>query len=653
MYVLSAIVATSSFFEISNINSKSETSKKQKIVNENFYLKNKSYSAKSINDNVSKNKTNQLNFNQNYSNYDYDNYDYFNGFISNKNNIKIYDENSILNLIQMQEQVISVKKSKLLRNYFIVKLKIKKNTNDKKKLKSFLDKYDLSGDFYAFTSIKNKTNINVSTPLLDHGNLFSGGSINQYPSKYQKNFNTNGYDEFSRLKDIAESENKVKYLGRPKIGIAVLEVGDDRDNSLRDALINTYDSYYFDHNDKNQEVINRWDYFWWWRFVKPTYGKHSTKVASIIAGNNGINPFHKLYGIKYNSFNLETANIRYTGLEDELNYIFSKNDIKVINSSWGIDLDLYESDDDELDYLSNYNYYSKYIDLLSWERPDIIFVWAAGNDGDSVDAKKRMLNNYALSYNSIVVGSHDVNNRLSTFSSKGSLTKNAPLILANGEDYLFKNDFLGSGTSYSAPFISGIIGNTLSKYEDKYKMGHNSTIARVALAVSSSDERDRIDVNQEGLDKARGAGVFDYKKIDQAFKNLHYIKWTQKTQSLVNNVWKNKNNNSLSFNNIYLRKGQVLRLGLSWQYKPNGQKTDFDWGGKNNVINFNEQDFDLFLKKDGRTISKSNGQNNLEFIRSNIKEDGYYEVVVNKYGEQKGEFLDSAELALSWTINNN
>lgn len=80
--------------------------------------------------------------------YDFENNEYYEGFITFKGNALVYDQNGILQLIKKQPQVLDARKSKIIENYYLVSFFFKKNSNDQEKFDHFLEKYDLSGDFY-------------------------------------------------------------------------------------------------------------------------------------------------------------------------------------------------------------------------------------------------------------------------------------------------------------------------------------------------------------------------------------------------------------------------------------------------------------------------------------------------------------------------
>ncbi|AHB99428.1 serine protease [Mycoplasmoides gallisepticum S6] len=578
--------------------------------------------------------------------YDFESNDYFQGFITFKGNFVIFDKNNILELIKKQPQVINATKSDVIENYYLVSFFFKKDSDDRQKFDRFLKQYDLVGDFYEIENNKspNKTTLpQAFNKNLHPWDLNYGGGVESNLNRYKRNFDSNNYTDFERNNAIQDIRYKINLQNEKRIGVAVLEAGQGSEYQER-ALIDANDKFYFDNNVT--KIYNRWDIFWKGHIRWPTYGEHATRVASVISGTNGVNPYHNLYGVKANIVTLSFGQAE-SGLENEIAYIKKLDNVKIVNSSW-----IYGHPKTASGTLFNYNYYARYMDLLAVNDRDMIYVFAAGNNGEKTLNK---LSGFQLSYNSIIVGSNDLSGSWSDFSSWGSNTYSSPLILANGEGYNFKGSGpIGSeGTSYAAPFISGVLANTLIQYKQKYKLGINSIIAKTILGVSSSKAKQDRSTEQLGLNEKNGVRILNYQKIKSAFDHLNYIKWAGRDRVLVNNIWKSKNNDkSLTVESLQLKKGDNLRISLSWLFKPT--KTTVYNSNKDKVnltdfIDYNNQDFDLQIRsKNGSFSRKSLSLNNFEFIQVPIQEDGEYEIIVSKYGKHQSS-LDETELALSWT----
>lgn len=584
--------------------------------------------------------------------YDFENNDYYQGFITFNGDFRVYDNNNILKLIKKQPVVVNASISKAIQGYYLVEIVFKKGSDDYNKFERFLKTNNLVGDFYIIdVEPEYKPNVILRDIPFSPFNEISGGTT-KYLDRYQPNFESNNYDKIERINAINETSQLLSSNNK-RVGVAVLEIGEGFLQAQ--ALIDAGNTYYF--NKDITRVYNRWDPFWHGLIWRPNYGGHATAVASIISGVNGVNPYHDLYGIKYNQPFLNDLNLfglALSGLDNEISYIKKLDNVKIVNNSWG-----HFQENKVINAVTkqwyNYNFYSRYMDLITANEPELIYVFSAGNNGNNPIESARKLSWSNLSYNSITVGSNDSNGRLSSFSSRGTNTYGGPLILANGENYATQDDKYRYGTSFSAPFISGVIANTLLKYKDKYKLGINSIIAKAILGVSSLNEANDKTSKQEGINKNYGVGILDYKKIHSAFNNLKYIKWTDNKYISVNNGWHSKDSSdNLSLGRIYLNKNDVLRVDLSWLFKPKNSFALNIQKYTNNYydsIDYISQDYDLILRDmNGNDIASSRTLNNFEFIRYQIKNSGYYQIIISK-GSKTSKSVNN-DLAVSWTIDN-
>nr|WP_245576714.1 serine protease [[Mycoplasma] imitans] len=200
--------------------------------------------------------------------YDFENNDYYEGFITFKDKISVYDRNSILEVIKEQPQVLDARKSKVISDYYLVTFFFKKGSDDKEKFDQFLNSYDLIGDFYLKENDQARETVEQANSQLKYDNI-KNLVQEKIQNRYGFNFASNGYTDDERLQAINYTRNQIKYNNQKRIGVAVLEVGEE-DNS-RNALIDATDSYYFDKKTTN--VWNRWDLFWEeFLFKSPKYG---------------------------------------------------------------------------------------------------------------------------------------------------------------------------------------------------------------------------------------------------------------------------------------------------------------------------------------------------------------------------------------------
>lgn len=179
-----------------------------------------------------------------------------------------------------------------------------------------------------------------------------------------------------------------------------------------------------------------------------TTGEHSFQVSSILGGISGIASAAHLY---FSS----TADYGFLGAT---NYLINQG-VNIINVSWQVQSNgLYNANSAFLDYISRSFF--------------ITIVVASGNSGDS-----NITADTSNGLNTISVGSIDINQNISYFSSAGvnagvqSLLRK-PMIVAPGGKLVNIpniNDEI-SGTSFAAPFVSGIIALLMHEFPDlKYR----------------------------------------------------------------------------------------------------------------------------------------------------------------------------------------
>lgn len=524
---------------------------------------------------------------------------------------------------------IGIEQSKLLNNFLIASADLKEDDN--KLLFDFLEKNKFINVVYA----------NVESEFTNTSIYHTKAKAQEYKIEtlYLNNFKVNKYTVDFRDEIIDKFRDYINKNNDERIGVGVLEVGDKTDWFNHNALIESVNDYYFDTSKETGHIIiNDWSKFYvppFWN-IKPQYGQHATHVASIIAGKNGVNPYLKLYGVKLNLLN-NKKNV-YKALEDEVLYLVKQKDLKIVNSSWG----LITNDEN----LRKYNSYSHYFDEVARKNPEILFVFAAGNSGDEDSIEKRKLSGPQLSYNSIVVGSHNANREISDFSSYGSNSGKKVLLLANGENYNFKQKPNSKGTSYSAPFISGVLGNTLIEYADKYDYGKNNIIAMAVLSASTSLEFSQISKDfQSGLDDRSGSGVFNYSKLDQAFNNLKYIRWEREKSTINNKDNLKTTKDEIIIDDLEFKPNSNIRMSLAWEFNA---ETFYEKDKTKPDLN----DFDLYIiDEDNKIIAKSvTEKNNIEYLRFKTNEKAKYKIkIVNsRFDPYKN---NNIELALSWTVD--
>ncbi|QZX49112.1 S8 family serine peptidase [Mycoplasma sp. E35C] len=622
-----------SFIPLGNINISKNIDTKQQLLNKKLKAEGRFVNTSFIKKNEKINKI-QSNFSE-FNKHDETKKSYF-FLIEVKRDVNALDLTSITELIKNRKSIQSAKKSLAVKNLIFVSAEFERD-NEFSEFKNFLDNSSFVENYELHETKLEVSNNFVSTSDSDY---YGYENPSNY-ADYSKNFLSNNYTKKDR--DEAIQVAKWKSATKFPIGVAILETGDGGYGDPH-ALIDNTNTYYFDSSNK---VINNFSNYWEPLSLPqpPKFGDHSTKVASIVGGKSGVNPMLELYGIKYSqTFGFNDI----TGLDNEIGYILKNKNIRVVNASLATKYGRgwYE-----------YNIYSRYIDLVAKDNSGVIFVFAAGNDGDKSNKK---LTDLQLSYNSIIVGANDFDKNRTDFSSYGSDTPVSPLLLANGYGYNFK-DQVAQGTSFAAPFVSGVVANSFLLASEKYNLGYASLIAKSVLGVSTTNiNGDKS--NQFGLNSEYGAGVLDYSKINEALKNVTKVEWNknQAKSDIYNNVptaYHDVKNNEASIKDVDLKKGNILRTSLSWFF--DGRTFYNSSGGTTELqqvsLNFNTitrpavKNFDLIIKNSkGEIVSSSKSYNNYEFIRWEVPEDDKYSFVIKRDDGIKPDEVE--QLVLTHTV---
>lgn len=456
-------------------------------------------------------------------------------------------------------------------------------------------------------------------------------------TSFDRNFKTN------RITDELREEIINNYLSphqRTKIGI--LEVGENHDRSK--SLINPYDKDFFVQGWENNPhyITNNWSHYYKDGLLnKPQYGQHATHVAAIAGGKAGINPYTHLHGVFYNEWN---------GILQEFNELYHNQHVDIINNSYSRTINSNNLND------SRYTSESSYIDNWYYEYPDTIAVYAAGNDNDPKN-KVGYLDFYNLTKNSILVGANDYLGNITYFSNFANYDSNHIRkvdILANGDNYDLG---LFSGTSLSAPLVSGLLSHLMKKYNHIFAKGKKNIIAKSILG-SSTYSNDKT--NKNGL-KNNETETLDASKLKNALESLKYfvvggkssrdkiywfIKDSNRARTLYNSTsfyYENElSSKKIVLKEVELKKGDVVRGSLAWDFYPTHLI--------NGVPKVNDFDLYLFNKDTGENVAYSlSATENVENIKYRVNKDGTYQFKVelnNKLMHDK----DFNHLAFSYTI---
>ena len=249
-----------------------------------------------------------------------------------------------------------------------------------------------------------------------------------------------------------------------KVRIAVIDSGADLDhNELKDVLISGYD---FVNNDSEPEDD----------------AGHGTKVAGIIGakGKNSI----KACGVAWNT-NIEIMPLKfmkndgssttgYTSDAIEAINFSANNGAQIINASWG------------------FNTYSRSLeDAINYAKSrGVLFVCSAGNNSENNDDVAHYPSNYKID-NIISVAAMNRYGELASFSNYGHYSVHIAAPGSSLTTTALDNTITSyaSGTSFAAPFVSGIAAMVFSKYPSiSYSEVRSRIIEGSVIDASYSDE---------------------------------------------------------------------------------------------------------------------------------------------------------------------
>ncbi|MCM5661557.1 S8 family peptidase [Galbibacter mesophilus] len=230
-------------------------------------------------------------------------------------------------------------------------------------------------------------------------------------------------------------------------------------------------------------------------------GTHATDMATITSGlgnsamnSFGVAPFSKVASSNFNSLP-----------PDENNY-FLENDITIQNHSYGTSIEPF------------YGALASLYDAQSYELPNILHVFSAGNQGSvsSTEGKYKDLGpianltgNFKYSKNTLSVGACNYNNQVIEISSKGPAPDGRikPELVA----------YSSFGTSNAAAITAGAAALLQEKYNLLYQDNIPSYLMK-AMLIAGAD-----DIEEKGPDYKSGFGKLNLSESLDILKNEQFI----------------------------------------------------------------------------------------------------------------------------------
>lgn len=383
------------------------------------------------------------------------------------------------------------------------------------------------------------------------------------------------------LNKSVKTQHFKDYIDAPLLKVGILESGGVANDSATP----------FQWNNKYGNGVH-------WRnelFYYESWSNHANNVAEIIVGQKGINPTLKLWSVQLDTF--------WNGMTGEMDF-FLYSGVKIINNSWSF------VDPKRNKWLQTYNSYSKYVDELIQSNPEIINFFSAGNvyDGNDKELPYKDIAGVALSKNSIIVGAIDTNeNQNKTSYSQIGNDINYVTAVAYGGNYNFsswnerEDGYYDSGTSFSTPVITALSSMIVQRNKYYFDKGHDSIIMKSALISGSK----KPNYTNEIYTKETGFGIPQFFSVDQAVKNLEYIKkanigYSRKIQ-------------------LHMNKGENIRANISWLTHIFNNK---------NIVDF---DIKVYDPNNQLVASSTKLERNTETVEFEANETGNYVFEIYRY----------------------
>lgn len=294
---------------------------------------------------------------------------------------------------------------------------------------------------------------------------------------------------------------------------------------------------------------------------------HAIKVTRVLCGENGIAPGVRNVYIYYSNTPSSMVNA--------LEWMVEK-DVNIINISKETD-----------GWQGLYNWTGALLDFYV-RTYFFTCVASAGNEGS------QGISNYGMGENVITVAATNMSNNIATFSAYGmaeSINLRKPTLAAPGVNIAIGTDDIGSGTSFSAPIVAGVVAKLMD--EDPFLILYPEAVT-ASLIVSATS----VNGQNNAWDIDAGAGRISYEKAREAVGNCI--------------VFSNRNNSIgiIESERIAVSANERLKVAAVWLANSETE------GAGDSVCSNNHTNYDLHLMGVNitRSVFDSNRSTNTEYI---------------------------------------
>lgn len=246
-----------------------------------------------------------------------------------------------------------------------------------------------------------------------------------------------------------------------------------------------------------------------------SFGAHGDHVAGIIGGGGNLNPRHRGMASKSTLLTQKTSLITFYAPD----YV-QEHGMVLTNNSYGTSFNCLSN--------GSYNYTSNTLDWQLNEHPSLLHVFAAGNSGGSncspyPGGYRTVLRYYQASKNVLTVGSVDENREIWISSSRGPVEDGrikpeicgvGVQVLSTGREY---NYWVASGTSMSAPSVTGTLGMLYERYRQLNGNQNPEAALMKAVACNTAD-----DLGNKGPDFVYGFGLINARRAVETIEENRY-----------------------------------------------------------------------------------------------------------------------------------